>query len=304
MLISQYELQVAPDLTLTRTDTGVELTFFYGLSGSYDPDTQLYYWYGQLYSELGEDAGYVSQEFDRPMDLVYSATLIDGVTETGFYELEDQGDRGAYLRVDFDVTTFSTAATYTGAGRTAHYVFGSDDADRITGARGADVFEGAAGADMLIGGAGGDRLNGGAGADMMNGSAGDDTLSGGTGADRLQGGLGQDDLRGGGGADFFIFRGAPGAADADLIRDFVSGQDKILLDDAVFDGLGGPGGLPDGAFVANAGGIATDANHRIVFDTSTGVLSYDADGSGGGEAVVFARLRPAATLGEDDFVVI
>lgn len=304
MLISRYELQVAPDFEITRTATGVDLTFFYGLSGSYDPDTELYYWDGEIIADLGDDQGYVYQNVDRPMDMSFSATLEDGVTEYGHYELSDYGDRGAYMNFDFAVTTYSSAADHQASGRTAHFVFGSDEADRISGARGGDVFEGGGGADSLIGGSGNDQLLGGAHADVLNGGVGDDTLSGGTGADRLQGGLGMDELRGGGGADQFLFRTALGAANADAIRDFVSGQDEILLDDAVFAGIGAPGGLADGVFAAVPGGAATDPSQRILYDAASGRLFFDADGSGAGEALLFAQLRPNAALTEDDFRVV
>jgi Ca2+-binding RTX toxin-like protein len=76
-------------------------------------------------------------------------------------------------------------------------------------------------------------LTGNSGANLLDGGSGNDTLSGGAGADTLVGGLGVDQLTGGAGADVFVFRtetdSANFAAIADVITDFVQGQDRIDL---------------------------------------------------------------------------
>lgn len=68
---------------------------------------------------------------------------------------------------------------------------------------------------------------------ILNGSAGSDTLVGGWGADKLIGGTGRDRLTGGSGNDAFIFKlvaeSGSSATTADVITDFVKGQDKINL---------------------------------------------------------------------------
>lgn len=62
---------------------------------------------------------------------------------------------------------------------------------------------------------------------------GNDRLSGGDGSDLLVGGAGSDLLTGGDGRDVFQF-GARGARrDADVIKDFTLGEDKIQLVDGV-----------------------------------------------------------------------
>ncbi|MDD2950189.1 MAG: hypothetical protein PHU29_05325, partial [Sulfuricurvum sp.] len=43
-------------------------------------------------------------------------------------------------------------------------------------------------------------------------------------------------------------------------------------------------------FVANSTGTAGDSNDYILYNTTTGVLSYDADGAASGAAVEFAIL--------------
>lgn len=308
MLISRYELQVSPGFSITRADDGVSLSFSYDLSGSRE-ETGEWVWDGSILSELGDDAGGTTQMSDRPMSLTYAATLEDGVTETGNYEITDAGDRGVSQIFDFDVTVFSEAATYAGTGTRSHFVFGSDEGDDLTGGDGADALHGGLGGDTIEGGAGNDRLYGGAGVDDLTGgegddnvrgNGGDDTLSGGAGDDKIVGGAGKNDLSGGAGADTFVFKGGVGAEDT--IRDFVSGEDRIRLDGSAFTGLT-HGALGEGVFVANATGEATGAAQRLIYDTSDGSLFYDADGSGVGAAILIARLGAGLTLSADDIGV-
>ncbi|WP_159082568.1 S8 family serine peptidase [Paragemmobacter aquarius] len=82
----------------------------------------------------------------------------------------------------------------------------------------------------------GNMLQGGDGNDLLSGLAGSDTIVGGAGADRIIGGAGLDVLYGMAGADTFVFavRTDSTAAAADVIMDFVQGQDRIDL--AMLDG--------------------------------------------------------------------
>ena len=61
------------------------------------------------------------------------------------------------------------------------------------------------------------------------------------------------------------------------------------------------GKLPTDMFALDS---AKDANDHIVYNQSTGDLAYDADGSGAGQAVVFAHLANHAALTAADFIVI
>ena len=126
-------------------------------------------------------------------------------------------------------------------------------------------------------------------------------LYGNNGANVLNGGAGNDYLLGFGGADIFAFTTALGGGNVDQIGDFLSGTDKIALDDAVFTGLTA-GALPAGAFVT--GSQAADADDRIIYDSATGQLFYDADGAGGNAAVLFATLDGHPALAASDFMVI
>jgi Ca2+-binding RTX toxin-like protein len=128
-------------------------------------------------------------------------------------------------------------------------------------------------------------------------------LLGNNGANVLDGKGGADTLLGFAGADTFAFTTAigTGTGNVDLIADFVSGTDRIALDDAIFTGLA-PGALAAGAFVT--GTAAADADDRIVYDAATGRLYFDADGNGAGAAILFATLQGNPTLAASDFMVI
>ncbi len=49
------------------------------------------------------------------------------------------------------------------------------------------------------------------------------------------------------------------------------------------------------------GAAATDAAHRIVYDSTTGALYYDSDGSGANAAVQIAALSADLVLAKDNF---
>ena len=160
----------------------------------------------------------------------------------------------------------------------------------------------------VVNGTGGHALTGNEIANRLYGASDGDTLSGGGGSDRLYGGAGNDELSGGAGRDSFYFNTAlDGASNVDTIRGFSSiagASDYIYLDDAIFSGVVNAGGSLDASqFVANAGGVAT-ATSLIIYDTATGALYYDADGSGSASArVQFATIANHATLEASDFVV-
>ena len=159
------------------------------------------------------------------------------------------------------------------------------------------------GNDRLTGNASANSLSSGAGNDILVGNAGNDTLSGGAGNDRLFGGLAADRLLGGTGADAFIFNTTLGGGNNDTIVDFSVIDDTIQLENAIFTGLAN-GVLAAAAFVANATGLAADASDRIIYNTVSGNLFFDADGIGAGARVQFASLTPGIALTNADFLVI
>ena len=128
------------------------------------------------------------------------------------------------------------------------------------------------------------------GNDVLNGLGGADTLNGGVGNDVLNGGLGRDVLVGGAGLDTFIFNVAAGVANSDSIGSYVSADDRIRLDHTVFSALA-VGALLEANFAANMTGLAVRSTDRIIYETDTGNLYYDADGAGGpAGSLVFANV--------------
>lgn len=164
---------------------------------------------------------------------------------------------------------------------------GGDNTDLLLGGAGDDSLFGQIGFDSLFGGAGDDFALGGTLDDLLDGGAGDDTLfgesrndtllggkgedslDGGEGIDRLEGGRGDDTLTGGTGQDVFVFAPRGGA---DLVTDYVDGQDRIDLGAHDFTGFADM--LTEATLSAVAGGV------RIDFATGDVVLLQGATVAG------------------------
>jgi Ca2+-binding RTX toxin-like protein len=141
--------------------------------------------------------------------------------------------------------------------------------------------------------------------DQITGNAAAQNISTRAGADTLAGGGGVDTLWGGSGADTFVFR-ETGTANADTIGDWTSGSDELALDNAAMAALGADGDFVtgDARFWASSTGLAHDANDRVIYNTSTRGLYYDADGTGSGAAQLIATVQSGATIAATDIVVI
>ena len=128
----------------------------------------------------------------------------------------------------------------------------------------------------------------------------------GAGDDYLRGYLGNDILYGQAGKDTFIFNTALNAAtNVDRIMDFLGVDDTIWIDDLIFADAGPLGTLAAAAFRANTTGLAGDASDRIIYETDTGKLFYDAEGNAAGFAGVhFATLNAGLAVTAADFVVV
>ena len=79
---------------------------------------------------------------------------------------------------------------------------------------------------------------------------------------------------------------------------------ELRLDNAIFAALGSEGTLGADAFASNTAGTAEDSSDRIVYDSDSGSLAYDANGSASGGAVRFATLSPHLALTYQDFMVV
>src|SRR5262249_49620701 len=142
-------------------------------------------------------------------------------------------------------------------------------------------------------------LDGTNGADLIKGFGGNDTIFANSGNDRIESGAGNDTISGGSGQDQYVWHEF-GAANAD------TGWDSIQLDAAAFTQIGATGQFAtnDVRFYAAAGATGGhDADDRIVYNTTTGQLFYDADGNGPGAAQLIATLPAGATLVATDINV-
>ncbi|MGF1991523.1 MAG: beta strand repeat-containing protein [Nostoc sp. ZfuVER08] len=208
--------------------------------------------------------------------------------------------------------------------------------DYIVGNNGNDTLStGFGGNDTLVGGAGNDSLstyrdnnnnnnfNGGSGNDSLsvdfsvgnntlNGGSGNDSLSarfsvgnnlffGDDGNDTLTGGNGNDSLHGGSGIDTFVFDSFNQGNDR--IYDFNATNEIIQV-----SALGFGGGLLAGVLKANQftiGTSATTSTQRFIYNSTTGALFFDKDGSAGTfTQVQFALVTTGLSLSNNNFVVV
>ena len=76
----------------------------------------------------------------------------------------------------------------------------------------------------------------------------------------------------------------------------------MLLENAVFTGLTQGAFLPAGDFVIGA--AAADVADRIIYNSATGNLFFDQDGTGAAAQVLFADLASGLPLTSNDFFVV
>jgi Ca2+-binding RTX toxin-like protein len=149
-----------------------------------------------------------------------------------------------------------------------------------------------------------DVLRGDSLANKLTGRGGADLLAGGDGNDVLFGGAGKDSLSGGRGNDRFDYLALSDGGDT--IREFqniTGNNDTLRFDGDVFGGLA-KGALVAKFFVANTAGVATTLDQHFVYETDTGILRYDANGSAAGGVTVIATLTGAPGLSAGDFFII
>ncbi|PSJ16107.1 hypothetical protein [Nitrosomonas supralitoralis] len=90
----------------------------------------------------------------------------------------------------------------------------------------------------------------------------------------------------------------------DTINGFFAPVDTIRLDNNIFTSFGAPGGIAAGNRKIGPSASATDANDFLIYDTTSGALSYDAHGNGFGAAVHFAYIAGVAPLSAADFLIV
>ncbi|WP_457660909.1 calcium-binding protein [Sinorhizobium medicae] len=139
---------------------------------------------------------------------------------------------------------------------------------------------------------------------LLTGNSAANTFDGGAGDDHIYGALGNDTLIGSAGQDLFVFNTALNASsNVDTIVDFVIADDTIRLENGIFTAVVGTGALTAAQFASNTTGLAADADDRIIYESDTGNLFYDADGDGAGGSVQFATLTANIAITAGDFLI-
>ncbi|MDB5658124.1 MAG: hypothetical protein JWS10_739 [Cypionkella sp.] len=226
-----------------------------------------------------------------------------------------------------DKLTGSSFANSLSAGAGSDSLYGGAGNDSLTGGAGNDLIDGGGGSDFAIyGGTAGVTVNlslstvrvtaegtdtlinmeniiAGSGNDQLTGNTLANIFIAGAGSDILTGGGGNDTLTGGTGADSFVFSSALNKENVDRITDFSVVDDTMRVDNTYFTGLK-EGVLSSSAFRANASGLAADSTDRIVYETDTGKVFFDADGNGSGAAALFATLNPSLAVTNLDFFIV
>ncbi len=200
----------------------------------------------------------------------------------------------------------------------ANLMIGNAGANRLQGGMGTDTMQGGAGNDTYVtNGADVITETGGQGTDTVE-SSGTYTLgtsqenlvltgsaaisgTGNTLSNTITGNAAANVLTGADGADRFVFATVLGTVDT--ITDLAVGTDSIVLDSAIFAALS-EGALQATAFRANTTGRAGDGTDRIIYNSTTGALHYDRDGTGFAASVQVATLDAGLALTSADFEVI
>jgi Ca2+-binding RTX toxin-like protein len=275
----------------------------------------------------GNDTYFVDNASDRVIEAAGEGD--DRVYSSASYSL-GTGQSVEYLSVNSIVATTAISLAGNALGQTLQ---GNNGANALDGRGGADTMIGHDGDDRYYVDSSGDRVieAAGGGNDTVYASvsyslgtgpevellrtnastattainlAGNEfgqTLQGNSGANALNGHGGNDVLYGYGGNDTFVFTDALNASsNVDTIADFSVADDRIWLDDAIFQALS-TGALSSAEF--RTGAAASDGNDRIVYNDANGWLSYDADGNGAQAQIHFATLDAHLALAAGDFYV-
>jgi Ca2+-binding RTX toxin-like protein len=271
--------------TVVFDDWGHGLTLDLALSALSSDDAQ-----GDSYISIERFVGSVHGDTMRG-DL--AANDLDGSTGDDILEGREGADtlRGGE---GFDV------ASYEGA--SAGVVIDLAGTTPSNGDAAGDVFvsiEGIFGSTLI------DKILGNVSANSIAGGLGSDSLSGRNGADTISGGEGGDSLNGGAGRDAFVFNAGLSKSNVDRIVKFSIKDDTIWLEKDVFTKLGKVGkSIGADALFADESGKAHDRSDRIIYETDTGKLFYDSNGSKAGGAVHFATLDKYLALTQADFLMV
>jgi RTX calcium-binding nonapeptide repeat (4 copies) len=191
------------------------------------------------------------------------------------------------------------------------------DTARASGNAGLTIRMDAWNVEQVFAGNGSDRIftfgtaaynvDGGGGNDTIEGNGGNDTLGGGTGSDRLMGMEGADVIFGEADPDAYIYRGLIDAGDTIIgftpfaQAGFNNDRLEIYRSGFLNPGQANLGFLDPNRFVA---GQATLATGQFLFDTGTGRLFWDGDGTGAGVAQLLLTVQGVNNLSANDIVLV
>lgn len=157
------------------------------------------------------------------------------------------------------------------------------------------------GINNYIGGSGLDSVQGNDLDNIIHGNAGNDLIRGNNGDDVLNGGLGNDLLVGGLGKDTFVFD-TELVKNTDTITDFKVVDDKIALSSSIFTSLAS--GVNSTNFLVTTGTKAVNTTDHLIYQSTTGKLYYDQDGTGSLSSVHLLTLSGLPAIDTDSFVII
>lgn len=260
---------------------------------------------------LGSDTYYVDSKADRVVELVGEGT--DTVFAASSYTLSS----------NIENLTLQGTGDFTAGGNSLdNHIIGNSGNNILAGGLGADTLEGGLGddiyvlsdsLDVIIDTGGDDTIRSSQNVELQAGIENaqlvgiadtyvignglDNTLQGNLGDNILDGGLGLDTLIGDEGADQFIISNNGDDVDSDIVQDFTSGEDLLVIDLASFGidaealGILSSGLVSTESFVFGAGAVALDNNDHFIYDSAQGILYFDEDGSGDAEMIELARVK-------------
>ena len=134
-----------------------------------------------------------------------------------------------------------------------------------------------------------------------------DKIIGNAGANIIEGGVSNDILTGKGGSDTFMYRSA--SEGFDKITDF-GANDFFSISASGFGG-GLSADVPlstsassTGVFVSDVNPTPLGSNANFLYNSSTGLLSFDVDGVGAGQVIPLATLDTTPTLSVEQFTIV
>ncbi|MBG1261321.1 beta strand repeat-containing protein [Nostoc commune] len=195
------------------------------------------------------------------------------------------GDGNDSLNASGSASLYSSYGVYTVSGNNT--LDGGAGNDRL-------IVDYSTGDNLLFGGDGNDSLT-------ASGASGKNTLTGGNGNDTVTGGKGNDSLIGGAGTDTFAFNSFNEGIDT--IYDFNATNELIQVSAAGFGGGLSSGSLQTSQFTL--GTSATTSENRFIYNSATGGLFFDQDGSASAfTQIQFAQLSAGLSVTENNFVVV